>query len=216
VTSTLASEGADAGNGLQYGLHGGSGGDELGTSFGAQQFRFRFQALGTLQSSMQFDLRPQDGQQAFVLPRLLNEVARPPAHGLDRQPHVAPGRHHDYRNAAIEGHNLGEQVQAFLTRGGIAGVVQINQHGIIEVAGESFPHRCWGLRGVNFKALRAKQQFDRFENVRLIVSRKNAASLLPVTGPGCGILYHPRASLALRLRQYSLRQGAMPFTASWI
>ena len=147
--------GADSGNGLQYGLHGRSSGDEIGTSFGAQQFRFRFQALGTLQSSMQFDLRTQNGQQAFVFPRLLNKIACAASHGLDCQPHVAPGRHHDYRNAAIEGHNLGEQIQPFLTRGGIAGVVQINQYRIVEVAGESFPHRCWGLRGIDFKALRA-------------------------------------------------------------
>ena len=85
-----------------------------GTPFGAQQFRFGFQALSALQSAMQFDLGTQDGQQALVLPRLLNEVARAAAHGLDSQSNIAPGRHHDHRDAAIEGHDLGEQVQPFL------------------------------------------------------------------------------------------------------
>ena len=80
-----------------------------------KQFRFGFQVLSALQSAMQFDLGTQDGQQAFVLPRLLNEVARAAAHGLDRQSNVAPGRHHDHRDAAIEGHDLGEQIQPFLT-----------------------------------------------------------------------------------------------------
>ena len=86
-----------------------------GAPFGAQQSGFRFQLLRALQSAMQFDLGAQDGQQAFVLPRLLNEVARAAAHGLDRQSHVAPGRHDDDRNAAVEGDDLREQVETFLS-----------------------------------------------------------------------------------------------------
>ena len=63
---------------------------------------------------MQFDLRAQDGQQPLVLPRLLNEVARAPAHSLDRQPDIAPSGHHDHGDIAVERDDLRKQVQTFL------------------------------------------------------------------------------------------------------
>ena len=124
---------------------------------------------------MQFDLGAQNRQQAFVFPGLLNEVARAAAHGFDGQPNIAPGGHYDDRNAAVEGNDFGEQVETFLAGGGVAGVVQVDQYGVVELAGQGFAHGSRRLGGVNIKALGTQQQLDGFKNVRLVVGRQNAA-----------------------------------------
>ena len=126
--------GADAGDRLQHGLHGGRGGDEFRTALGPEQAVFRCQTFGLLQRAMQFDLRAQDGEQAFVLPGLLDEVARAAAHGFDRQFHVAPCGHDDDRNSAVEGDDFREQIEAFLSGGRVARVVQIDQHRVVRTA----------------------------------------------------------------------------------
>ena len=90
------------------------GGDELWSAFGAQQPSLGLKLLGSLQGAMQLDLGAQDGQQALILPRLLDEVAGAAPHGFDRQTYVAPRRHHDDGKTAVEGDNLRQQVQTFL------------------------------------------------------------------------------------------------------
>ena len=58
--------------------------------------------LAPLQRAAELHLRAQDGQQPRVLPRLLDEVARAAAHGLDRQVDAAPRGHHDDRHGSVE------------------------------------------------------------------------------------------------------------------
>jgi hypothetical protein len=163
---------------------------------------------------MQFHLGAQNRQQALVLPRLLHEVARPPAHGLDRQPHVAPRSHNDDRNAAIESYNLGKQVQAFLARGRVARVVQVDENGIVELTSERFAHRGGRLRRINYKALGAKQQLDGFQNMRLVVTGQNPSCTPPFARDGDGVAQCLLAARSLCSRQGDLRQGAVPLTAS--
>ena len=130
--------------------------------------------LGSLQGPIQFDLGAQDRQQAFVLPRFLDEVAGAAAHGFDGKSHVAPGSHDDYRDAAVDGHDFGKQVETLLAGGSVAGVIQIDENGIVELGSQSFANRCWRFCGIDHEAGGTQQQFDSFEDVRLIVSREDA------------------------------------------
>ncbi len=204
----------DAGDGLQHGLHGGRGGDEFGPAFGAQQSGFGFQLLGALQGAMQFDLGAQDCQQALVLPGLLDEVASAAAHGFDRKSNVAPGRHDDDWNVAVEGDDFRKQVETFLAGGGVARVIQVDEDGVVELAGQSFANGRGRLCGIDHEAGGTQQQLDRFQNVRLIVGRQDAAGALAIARFAGGIVRRSRVGLALCSWQTVLPQGAVPSTAS--
>ena len=187
----------DACDGLQHRLHGRRGGDELRTAFSAVQASLRFQLLRTLQGAMQFDLGAQDGEQALVLPRLLDKVARAAAHGFDRQADIAPRGHDDDRHAAVERDDLRQQVEALLSRRCIAGVVQVDEDRVVKLASQRLAHRRRRFRGVDGEARRTQQQFERFEDVRLIVGRKNASRALAVARFAGGIFHRPGAGLSL-------------------
>ena len=63
----------------------------------------------------------------------------------------------------------------FLAGSSVARVIQVDEDGVVELAGEGLAHRCWRLRGIDGEALGPQQQLERFQNVRLIVSGQNAA-----------------------------------------
>ena len=86
---------------LQHGLHGRRLGDQFRPSFGAQQAVFRFQDFGLLNRPPQFDLGAHNGNQPRILPRLLDKIAGPAAHGLDRQIDIGPSRHDDDAQPAV-------------------------------------------------------------------------------------------------------------------
>ena len=77
-------------------------------------------------------------------------------------------------NAAVEGNDLRKQIETFLAGGGIARVVQVDQHRIVKLAGQRLAHRSRRLRGVDDVALGTKQQFDGLEDMGLIVGREDA------------------------------------------
>ena len=123
---------------------------------------------------MQFDLRAQNGEQPFVLPGLLDEVSRSAAHGFHRKFDVAPGGHDDDRKIAVERNDFRKKIQAFLARRGVARVVEIDQQRIIGIRGQRLPDFGGRLGALHPIALGTKQKLESFENVRLIVGRKNA------------------------------------------
>ena len=61
---------------------------------------------------------------------------RAAAHGLDRQAHRAPGRHHDDRQRVVGGADAAEQIEAFLAGCRVARVVQIDQDHVVLAAFE--------------------------------------------------------------------------------
>ena len=73
----------------------------------------------------QLDLRPHRRQQLVVVPRLLDVVARAAAHGLDRPGDAAEPGHHQDRQRRVERPDALHQVEAFLARRRVAGVVEI-------------------------------------------------------------------------------------------
>ena len=124
---------ADARDGVEHRLHGCGLGDEFRTALRLEEAILGRQTLRLLKRAMQFDLRAQNGEQAFVLPGLLNEVARAAPHRFDRQLDVAPRGHDDDRQIAVERHNLRKQIEAFLAGRGVARVVEIDQQRVIGI-----------------------------------------------------------------------------------
>jgi len=59
--------------------------------------------------------------------RSSDEVARTAAHCFDGELDGSPGRHDDYGQRSIERLNAVEQLQAFLTGGGIARVIEVHE-----------------------------------------------------------------------------------------
>jgi hypothetical protein len=105
----------DAGNRLHDALHRGGSGDEVGTVLRLQQTVFGFEVLSFLKGAVQFDLRANDGDQALVVPRLLDKVARAATHGLDCELNVRPCSHHDDGQVAVDGDDLRQKREPFLS-----------------------------------------------------------------------------------------------------
>jgi hypothetical protein len=139
------------------------------------------QPFRTLQRAVKLDLGPQNRKQPLVLPRLLNKIARASAHGLDRQVHVAPCGHHNDRERAVHRHNIGKQSQPFLSGGGVTRVVQVDQYRVVGRARKRVARELRGANDVNLVALRLEQQFNRFQDVLLVVGRQDAG------GFGCAL-----------------------------
>ena len=95
-----------------------------------ENFVFGFEVLAPPQGARQLHLRSQNREQPRVVPRLLDEIARAGAHGVHRKVNVRPGGHHHHRESGVERLNTGQQRESFLTGGRVAGVVQVNQHGV--------------------------------------------------------------------------------------
>ena len=156
-------------NHVQHRLHGAGLRDQAGELLGAQQTVLGFQDLSFAQRAAQLDLRAQNGGETRVVPRLLDEVAGAAAHGFDGQVHAAPGRHHDHRQGSIEGLEAVEQVQTFLARGGIPGVVQVHHHGVEVARFDGFQDTGGRIDRLGLIALSLDQEAEGFQHVRLVV-----------------------------------------------
>src|SRR6202021_2570099 len=77
------------------------------------------------ESRMELGMNPHQRDQPLVLPGLLDKIPCPPLDRFNRQVNVAPGGHHNHRHPRIELLNPSQQIQPLLTRGGVAGVVQV-------------------------------------------------------------------------------------------
>ncbi len=159
----------DARDRLHHALHGGRRGDEVGTILRLQQPVLSFEMLRLLQSAIEFDLGANDGDQALVVPRLLDEIASAAPHGLDGELHVGPRGHHDHRQIAVDADNLGKQRETFLPGGGIARVVQVDEHGVVVVERQRLAHQGGRAGRIDLVSLSGQQQLDGVEDVLLIV-----------------------------------------------
>ena len=79
---------------------------------------------------MQINLGAKNRKQALVVPWLLQEIARAAPHGFHGQLDAAPCRHYHDGKFAVEGLHMGEQIDSFLSGGGIALIVKVHQHNI--------------------------------------------------------------------------------------
>ncbi len=159
---------ADAIDHLQDRAHRRRLGDERGAALGGRSC-LRFEASGTAQRPSELHLRAQDGEQPFVVPRLLDEVAGAAAHRFDRDVHRAPRRHDDDRQDGVAGVDLPEQLEAFLARRRVARVVEVDQHHVVVALAERGERRRRRLDGVDLITLTLEQQPEGFEDIALIV-----------------------------------------------
>jgi preprotein translocase subunit YajC len=107
--------------------------------------------------------------EALVFPGFLDEVACAALDGFDGEVDVAPGSHDDDWQAAIELLNAGEEIEALLAGGGIAGVVEVDEQDVVVDVGESLKEQLGRADAVYADALRREQQLDSLEDVGLIV-----------------------------------------------
>ena len=133
----------------------------------------------------QFGLRADDRQEAFVLPRLLHEVAGAAAHRFHRDIHRSPRRQDDDRQRFIGGVDALEEIEALLAGRGIARVVQIHQDDVVVLELERAQQLRRRRRGVDDEALGLQQQPQRFDDVGLVVRDED---------PGRRISSHRRSS----------------------
>ena len=166
--------GANPRYGVEYRLHGGRRGNELGPAFGLEQAILRRQSFGLLQCTVKFDLCPQDREQALVLPGLRNEIPRTTAHRFHGECNVRPRRHHDNRSRTVEGNDLGEEVETLAAGSCVSRVIQVDEKSIVRAGSESLAHACRRFCHFQFVALRAQEEFDGFENMLLVVGGQDA------------------------------------------
>ena len=172
--------GADARDELEDGVHGGGGGDEVGGvgDPGAEDAVFGFEPLGAAVGAVELDLLAEDGEEARVVPRLLDEVAGALAHGLDGEVDGGPGGHDDDGDARVVFADGGEEVEAFLAGGGVAGVVEVDEDGVEVGGGEALEDEGRGAGGFEGVALGAKEELESLEDVGLVVGDEEVGGCL--------------------------------------
>ena len=115
------------------------------------------------------------GEQALVVPGLLDEIAGAAAHGFDREVDAAPGGHHDHGRGVALRFEAGQQVHAFLAGGGVARVVEVGQDQIEVVRRGPLRSSARGESTVTaFAALAFEQEPQGFQHVGLIVADQHA------------------------------------------
>ena len=152
-------------------------GDQLRGTVAAKQPVLALQPPGAAQRASQLDLGAQGGQEPVVVPRLLDEIARAAAHRLDRLLDAAPRGHHDRRQRGVEGLELRDQLQSLAAGGGVARVVEIEEHRV-EVGGLHRREHAGGRGGgLDVVALALQQQPQRLADVRLVVRDEDVGGM---------------------------------------
>ena len=131
---------ADLGDQFENGLHRRRAGDELRHAFGAEQAILHLELPRAPQRLVQFGVHADEADQALVFPGLLDEVAGAALDALDGEVDVAPGGHDDHRQARIDLLNAREQVEAFLSRSGVARVVEVDEEDVVVALAQRFKH----------------------------------------------------------------------------
>jgi hypothetical protein len=105
---------ADALHEAEHGLHGRALGEDLdapGGGVAAQRAHLALQAVRAAQRGAELRLRAQRGDEARVVPRLLDVVARPAPHRLHGALDAPPRRHHDHGERGVERLQLEHEVE---------------------------------------------------------------------------------------------------------
>ena len=141
--------------------------------------------LAAAQGAGQLDLCAHDREHALVVPGLLDEVPRAPAHGLDCQFHRAPGGHDDDRHRRVERLELREEREAFESRRRVPRVVEVDQRDVEVARVDGGQHAGGGGGGVDLAPLRLQQQAQRLKDVGLVVGQQDPRLVEDFTGHGC-------------------------------
>ena len=130
--------GSDLRDQFEHRLHGGRAGHKLRHAFGAQQAVFHLQLARAAQRLVQLGVHANQADEPLVFPRLLDEVASAALDAFDGEVDVAPGGHHDHRQARIDLLNARQQIEAFLARSGVARVIQVDEQDVVVALPQRF------------------------------------------------------------------------------
>ena len=130
---------------------------------------FSVSSSGTSQRTAKLDLGLEGGEEALVVPGLLNVVASPAPHGLDRALHAAPRSHHDNGKRRVQVAESGQEVEALSTRRGVAGVVQVDERGVEFALPDPGQRLCRTRCHLGGKTRRHEEKSKRLDHVRLVV-----------------------------------------------
>ena len=81
-------------------------------------------------STRELDLRPDDRDEALVVPRLLDVVGGPAPYGLDRALDASVGSHDDHRQRRVHPPETRQHIESFAPRRRVPCIVQVHQHGV--------------------------------------------------------------------------------------
>ena len=128
-------------------------GDHLRQMVAAQQLVLRLQPLCPPQRSAELDLRRENRDEARVVPRLFDVVARTAPHRFDRVVDRAPGRHDDHRHVRLERLQRQQDVEPFFSRRRVARVVHVQQHRVVVASLERGERGRRRVDGVDVEAV---------------------------------------------------------------
>ena len=172
---------ANATDKIEHRAHHGSGGDEVGRAFRAENAVLSFQEVGAALGVVQLHLGAHNAEQAGVVPGLLNKVACAATHGVHREIDAGPGSHQNDGKPVVPLTDGIQKLQAFGAGGGVASVVEVNQQRVVVTAVEMFKNTGRGARRVGIVAFRAEKKRERFENIGLVV-RNEQTGATPLWG----------------------------------
>ncbi len=170
--------GADAAHQVEHGLHGGGAGDEVGCAFSAEDAVFGFEPGGALLGAVELELGAEDCEETEIVPGFLDEVVGAAAHGFDGKIDRAPGGHQDDGDLRIVAADGGEQVEAFLAGGGVAGVVEVDDDAVERGGGDALEDHGRGACALEEVALGSEEKLERVEDLGLVVGDEETAGVL--------------------------------------
>ena len=173
----------DALHQLEHRLHGRRLRDQVGQATLAQALVFLLQALGYPEGAGQLDLGAEGREQPGVVPRLFDEVAGAESHRFDGLVDAPPGGHDDDGEGGIETADPRQQVQPFPARGGVAGVVQIDEGGISLLSFQQRDDPLGHMRRRGTVPFGFQEQSKGFDHIILVVGDEDQGSGQPVCPP---------------------------------
>jgi hypothetical protein len=164
----------DARDQVQHRSHRRGLGDQRRHAVAPQQPVLELQPAAEPERARQLEPVPERGQQPVVLPGLLDVVARAAPDSGHRAFHAPPRRHHDDRQRGVQAAQAGDQLDALVPGGGVAGVVEVEQRGV-EVGGLHRRDHARGRgRGLDLVVLAAQQQLEGVEDVGVVIGDQDA------------------------------------------
>jgi hypothetical protein len=129
----------------------------------------RLKAPAFAERARQLDLRAHNREQAVVVPRLRNEIARATLHRLHRQIDGGPRRHDHDRERVIQRLDFWNYLQPFLPRSRVSGVIQVHDQERVILFFERLKDARERRHRIRLVPLPLEQNAQRLQHIVLVV-----------------------------------------------
>jgi hypothetical protein len=119
------------------------------------------------------DLAGEDFQQRRVVPRFLDEAARPSPHRLDGRVDCSPPGHDDHGQQRVEAARAGHQLEPLAGRRGVSRVVEVGQQQLVRPLLQVIERGDGRGDEVGVEVRSFQEEPQRFEYIGLIVGHKD-------------------------------------------